>query len=81
MEEEETGRGTASHPVCVEGNIIPCQTIHVYLFFKGNQRNIINENSKEKFKLFMMMNNRKKNIYVYLVKEIINTSCPPRNRT
>ena len=28
-------------------------------FFIGNQRNIINENSKEKYKLFMMMYNRK----------------------
>lgn len=33
----------------------------VYLFiFIDNQINIIDENSKEKYKLFMMMNNRKR---------------------
>ena len=26
----------------------------------GNQKNIIKENSKEKYKLFMMMNNKKR---------------------
>ena len=29
-------------------------------FLIGNQRNIINEKSKEKYKLFMMMNNKKR---------------------
>ena len=33
----------------------------VYLFiFIDNQINIIDENSKEKYKLYMMMNNRKR---------------------
>ena len=43
-------------------NTIMCivQLTVAFFFWIDNQRNIINENSKEKYKLFMMMNNRKR---------------------